>query len=162
MNEYNGLLDPVLTELLGPVDEETTAAITGVCDDALQAVLGHARAQATQADLALMTRIAPWVWDLARGLQFQARTGAGDPPTDGLLGLLASRPLTEPQVQQFAASVDVSVMLTLSHLTDQILGLGSAARNPAANDCAAPWLAALKLGYRVGLVLELLRLTRPG
>ncbi len=156
------LLDPVLTSLLGPVDDEASAAINGICDEALHAVLGHARAQATRADPALMTRIAPWARDLARGLQFQAQTGAGDPPTEGLLALLSSQPLTGPQVRQFAETVDLSVMLTLSHLTDQVLGPGSAARNPAANDSAAPWLAALKLGYRVGLVLELLRLTRPG
>jgi hypothetical protein len=162
VNEHNGLLDPVLAELLGPVDEETTAAITGICDDALHAVLGPARARAVQADPALMTRIAPWARDLARGLQFQVRTGGGDPPTDGLLALLSSRPLTEPQIRQFAETVDLSVVLTLSHLTDQVLGSSSAARDPAANDTAAPWLAALKLGYRVGLVLELLRLTRPG
>ena len=159
MNAHNGLLDPVLIELLGPVDVETTAAITGICDDALHAVLGPAHTQDTPN---LMTRLAPWVRDLARGLQFQALTGAGDPTTDGLLTLLARPPLTEPQVRQFADTVDLSVVLTLSHLTDQVLGPGSAARNPVANDTAAPWLAALKLGYRVGLVLELLRLTRPG
>lgn len=162
MNEHAGLLDPVITQLLGPVDEEASAAITGICDDALQAVLGPARARAAQADPALMTRIAPWARDLARGLQFQVRTGAGDPPTDGLLALLSSRPLTEPQVHRFAETVDLSVVLTLGHLTDQVLGPGSTARNSAASDTAAPWLTALKLGYRVGLVLELLRLTRPG
>jgi hypothetical protein len=159
VNEHGGLLDPVLIELLGPVDEETAAAITGICDDALHAVLGPVPIQDAPV---LLTRAAPWVRDLARGLQFQARTGAGDPPTDGLVALLASRPLSDPQVRQFAETVDLSVVLTLSHLTDQVLGPGSGARNPVANDTAAPWLAALKLGYRVGLVLELLRLTRPG
>jgi hypothetical protein len=162
VSEHADLLDPVLVDLLGPVDEESIAAITGICYDALHAVLGPVRAAAVQSDPALMTRIAPWARDLARGLQFQARTGAGDPPTEGLLALLAGRPLTESQVRQFAQTVDLSVVLTLSHLTDQVLGLGSGARNPAVNETAAPWLAALKLGYRVGLVLELLRLTLPG
>jgi hypothetical protein len=80
VTEHAALLDPVLAGILGPVDEESAAAITGICQDALAAVLGP----------------------------------------------------------------------------------GSRARNPAVNEAAAPWLAALKLGYRVGLVLELLRLALPG
>jgi hypothetical protein len=40
-----------------------------------------------------------------------------------------------------------------------VLGPGSGARNPHFNDLAVPWLAALQLGYRIGLVLETLRLS---
>jgi hypothetical protein len=157
-----GLLDPVLTGLLGPADEETAAAITGVCGDALHAVLPETFARAVLADPVLLARAAPWALDLARGLQYQDRAGPGDPPTTELLTRLTRAPLSDDQARGFAETVDLAVVLTLGRLTEQVLGPGAGARNPVANQAAAPWLAALKLGYRVGLVLELLRLTAPG
>ena len=48
---------------------------------------------------------------------------------------------------------------TLGRVTDQVLGAGSGARHPITNDLAAPWLPTLQLGYRLGLVLEILRLS---
>lgn len=160
MSGHRSILDPALTRLLGPVDEYTARAITGICDDALAAVLGAPLAGAVQADPALMTRVAPWVPDLARGLQFQDSGAAGDTPTTALLARLASPPLPGPRLHSFAETVDLAVVLTLGRLTEQVLGPGAAARDPAANELRAPWLPALKLGYRVGLVLELLRLSQ--
>lgn len=160
MSGHRSLLDPVLTRLLGPVDEHTAQAIAGICDDALTAVLGPPLASAARSDPALMTRVAPWVPDLARGLQFQDSGGAGDTPTTSLLTRLASRPLPGPQLRSFAETVDLAVVLTLGRLTGQVLGQGAIARDPAANELDAPWLPALKLGYRVGLALELLRLAQ--
>jgi hypothetical protein len=162
MSANRNLLDPVLTRLLGSVDEHTARAITGICDDALTAVLGLPLASAARADPALMTRIAPWVPDLARGLQFQDSGGAGDTSTTVLLTRLASPPLPGPRLRSFAGTVDLAVVLTLGRLTEQVLGAGAAARDPAANELEAPWLPALKLGYRVGLALELLRLADGG
>jgi hypothetical protein len=40
MSGTRSLLDPALTELLGPADQHSAQAITGICDDALRAVLG--------------------------------------------------------------------------------------------------------------------------
>jgi hypothetical protein len=154
----NTLLDPAL----GPTDEQASAAITGICGDALHAVLGPSLARAALADPALLTRIAPWARDLARGLQYRDRFGAGDPPTPDLVTWLAGRPLPEDQARRFAETVDLAAALTLGRVTDQVLGPGSGARHPAANDLAAPWLPALQLGYRIGLVLELLRLSGYG
>jgi hypothetical protein len=158
----DSLLDPALTRLLGPVSQQTSDAITGICGDALHAVLGDTLASALLADPALLTRAAPWLLDLARGLQYQDRAGPGDPPTSELLTLLTCTPPSNDQARQFAETVDLAVVLTLGHLTDQVLGPCSGTRHPIANQIAAPWLAALKLGYRIGLVLELLRLTSRG
>ena len=155
------LLYTALTELLGPVDQQTSDAIIGICDDAIRAVLGPWLSAAVRADDRVLPRIAPWALDLARGLQFQNSNGPGDPPTTGLLTLLASRPLDQHEARRFADTVDLAVVLTLGRVTDQVLGPGASARDPAVNELAAPWLAALKLGYRIGLVLELLRLVQP-
>jgi hypothetical protein len=154
----NTLTDPAL----GPVGEQASAAITGICGDALHAVLGPGLAQAALTDPALLARIAPWAHDLARGLQYRDRFGAGDPPTTELITRLARRPLPADQARHFAEATDLAIALTLGRVTDQVLGPGSGARHPAANDLAAPWLPALQLGYRIDLVLELLRLSDLG
>lgn len=151
------LLDPAL----GPVSEEAATAITGICGDALHAALGPELARAAVADRALRARIAPWARDLARGLQYRDRYGPGEPPTAHLVTRFAGRPLPAEQVLKFAETVDLAALLTLGRLTDQALGPGSGTRNPLANDLAAPWLPSLQLGYRIGLVLELLRLSGP-
>jgi len=52
--------------------------------------------------------------------------------------------------------------LTVGRIVEQVLGPGGCARDPALNEAAAPWLAGLKLGYRIGLALELLRLSLSG
>lgn len=154
----NTLLDPAL----GPADEQAAAAITGICVDALHAVLGPALAATALADPERLTRVAPWARDLARGLQYRNLYGAGEPPTAVLITRLTRRPLPEGQARRFAETVDLAVVLTLGRVTDQVLGPGSGARDPAGDDLSAPWLPALQLGYRIGLVLELLRLSDPG
>jgi hypothetical protein len=47
-------------------------------------------------------------------------------------------------------------------MVEQVLGPGACARGAALNDAAAPWLAGVKLGHRIGLVLELFRLSLSG
>lgn len=152
------LLDPAL----GPVSDQASAAITGICSDALHVALGPELARAALADPAFLTRIAPWVRDLARGLQYRDRHGPGEPPTDELVTRFAGRPLSVRQRLRFAETVDLAAALTLGRVTDQVLGPGSGGRNPAVNDLAAPWLPTLQLGYRIGLVLEILRLSDSG
>lgn len=154
-----GLLDRTLTAVLGPVDVATAAAIAGICDDAITTVLGPSLADAVRADPHRLLLVAPWVMDLARGLQFQSQNGAGEPATTELLTCLANQPLTPDQVQRFAETIDLAVALTLGRVTEHVLGPGASGRNPTANETAAPWLTGLKLGYRIDLVLELLRLS---
>ena len=157
-----GLLDAALTAALGPVDALTAEAITGICDDAIGSVLGRTLAELVRDDPRLLAVVAPWARDLARGLQFQSQCGPGQPPTAELLTRLASRPLTGDQVRRFAETADLAAVLTSGRLLEQVLGPGACGRDPAANQAAAPWLAGLQLGYRIYLVLELLRLLAPG
>lgn len=151
------LLDQALITTLGPVDDATTAAIEGICDDALTSVLGPALAATIRADSRLLPLTAPWVMDLARGLQYQSRNGPREPASTELLSTLAPG-LAADLKAKFAETVDLTIALTLSRVTDHVLGPGSGARHLAAHT-AVPWLAGLKLGYRIGLALELLRLS---
>lgn len=156
------LLDSALTRALGPTDAQTREAIAAICNDALADVLGPAVVGVLRADHRLLPRIAAWIWDLARGLQYQSRHGAAQPSTADLLTSLRGRPLPSEQAHQFAETIDLAFMLTLDRVTDQILGPGACSRAPASNEATAPWLAGLTLGYRIHLAQELLRLSATG
>jgi hypothetical protein len=58
-------------------------------------------------------------------------------------------------------AVDLASVLAMSRVLEQVLGPGAGARDPRANETAAPWLGGLKLGSRIYLVQELLRLLPP-
>jgi hypothetical protein len=152
------LLDPAL----GPVSDQASAAITGICGDALHAALGPGLARAALADPVLLSRIAPWTRDLARGLQYRDRYGPDEPSTADLVTRLADQPVPEARARSFAETVDLAAALTLGRVTEQVLGPGSGALHPVASELTAPWLPALQLGYRIGLALEILRLSDPG
>jgi hypothetical protein len=156
------LLDAALTAALGPVDEATGEAIAGICNDALSAVLGPVLVSAMQADRGHLSLIAPWVWDLARGLQFQSHNGGPEPSTAELLARLGAGSICDEHGVRFAEAVDLAAVLTLDRVLEQVLGPGAAARDPRANEDRAPWLTGLKLGSRIHLVQELLRLLPPG
>jgi hypothetical protein len=152
------LLDVALAATLGPVDDATGDAITGICNDALEDILGPVVVSALRADHHLLPLVAPWVWDLARGLQFQSRNGPCEPATADLLARLGKHQLASEDTQRFAHAIDLAAVLTLGRVLDQVLGPDAAARDPRANEAAAPWLTGLKLGSRIRLVQELLRL----
>jgi hypothetical protein len=156
------LLDQGLTAALGPVDHVTGSVIAGICNDALRDVLGPALVTALRADCRLVPLTAPWVWDLARGLQFQSQRGAPEPATGELLACLGGTRLAGKDAERIAESVDLAAVLTLDRVLEQVLGPGASARDPRANEAAAPWLTGLKLGSRIHLVQELLRLLPPG
>ena len=156
------VLDEALTAALGPVDDITGEAIAGICNDALDDVLGPILVRAVRDDRRKLPLVAPWVWDLARGLQFQSRNGAREPATAELFARLGRRQLAGQDAQRFAETVDLAAVLTLDRVLEQVLGPGASARDPRANEAAAPWLTGLKLGSRIHLILELLRLLPPG
>lgn len=159
--EAGELLDETLTAALGPVDDLTGDAIAGICTDALHAVLGPAVAGVLLADRRLLPLAAPWVRDLARGLQFQSREGTPEPGTAGLLIRLGGPRITAAEARRLAETADLAAVLVQGRVLDQVLGPGAGARDPRANEAAAPWLGGLKLGSRIHLVLELLRLLPP-
>ena len=155
------LLDEALTAALGPVDDLTGDAIAGICNDALHAVLGPAITRALLADRRLLPLAAPWVRDLARGLQYQSRHDGPEPRTVSLLARLGGPGITAADAVRMAQTVDLAAVLTLGRVLEQVLGPGAGARDPRANEAAAPWLGGLKLGSRIHLVQELLRLLPP-
>ena len=155
------LLDETLTAALGPAADITGDAIAAICNDALHYVLGPAIVSALRADRRLLPMVAPWVLDLARGLQFQSHQGIPEPPTASLLTHLGGPQITAADARRLAETVDLAAVLALGRVLDQVLGPGAGARDPRANEAAAPWLAGLKLGARIHLVLELLRLLPP-
>ncbi len=155
------LLDQSLTAALGPVDDLTGEAIAGICNDALHAVLGPAVASELLADRRLLPVIAPWVLDLARGLQYHSRHGSPEPRTINLLARLGGPCVPAAEAARLAETVDLAAVLITGRVLEQVLGPGAGARDPRANDAAAPWLAGLKLGLRIQLVQELLPLLPP-
>ena len=155
------VLDEALTAALGPVDHVTGDVIAGICNDALEDVLGPDLVSVLGADRHLLPLVAPWVWDLACGLQFQSHNGPAEPATAELLACLSRRELAVADTRRFAEAVDLAAVLTLDRVLEQVLGPEASARDPRANEAAAPWLTGLKLGSRIHLVLELLRLLLP-
>jgi len=69
--------------------------------------------------------------------------------------------ITAADAARLAETIDLAAVLTLGRVLEQVLGPGTATRDPRANEAAAPWLAGLKLGSRIHLVQELLRLLPP-
>jgi hypothetical protein len=155
------LLDSALAAVLGPVDDATAEAIAGICNDALRDVLGPVLAGQLLMDRRRLPLAAMWVWDLARGLQFQSREGAAEPATADLLALLGGLGLAGLNCRRLAEQIDIAAVLTLDRVVAQVLGPGATARDPRINEDAAPWLTGLKLGTRIHLVQETLRLLPP-
>src|SRR5487761_1388182 len=155
------ICNDALQYVLGPAADITGDAIAAICNDALHYVLGPAIVSALRADRRLLPMVAPWVLDLARGLQFQSHQGIPEPPTASLLTHLGGPQITAADARRLAETVDLAAVLALGRVLDQVLGPGAGARDPRANEAAAPWLAGLKLGARIHLVLELLRLLPP-
>ncbi len=153
------LFDEALTRMLGPVDAFVADAIVEICNDALEGVLGPVLVAVLVDDRHRLPLVASWVWDLASGLHFQARNGPREPPTRELIAQLGDRHLGVEELRRFAETVDLATVLTLDRLLEQVLGPGACARVPKENEVALPWLAGLKLGYRIRLALELLRLS---
>jgi hypothetical protein len=153
------LVDKELTEAIGPVDRFVGDAIVGICNEAVEHVLGPAIIEALGNDLDRLALVAPWVWDLARGLHFQGRAGRPEMPTAELLSLLVPGVHDPQQIQRYAETIDLTTALTLDRLLEAVLGPGACSRPPRANEAALPWLTPLKLGYRVHIALEFLRLT---
>ena len=155
------LIDGSLVSALGPVDAATGEAIAGICNDALRDVLGPAVVGAVLADHRLLPMVAPWVLDLARGLQFRGRELTPEPATTDLVTCLGGPGISAADARRLAETADLAAVLILGRVLEQVLGPGAVARDPRANEAAAPWLAGLKLGSRIHLVQEVLRLRPP-
>lgn len=152
------LLDRGISGTLGMLDTDAVGAIAGECEDALVTVLGPEVVDQLTRERSRVWVVAPWVHDLARGLQFFALHGSADAGTVALLRLFGSGRVREDEIERWAADIDVAYALLLGDVVEHVLGPGACARPAAANEQALPWLPAMQLGHRVHLVLEFLRL----
>jgi len=152
------LLDDVLVAALGPLQPDIVDAIVGICADALATTIGPQILAALGNDRRRLPLVAPWIFDLGRGLVVLERHGPRELPSSQLLDLLSSRHLNERDRTRYAETVDLATTLTLDRVLEHVLGPGACARDPRANALAAPWLGALTYGHRVHIALELLRL----
>jgi hypothetical protein len=66
------------------------------------------------------------------------------------------------KAKELAETVDLAAVLIFGRVLERVLGPGAGSRDPRANEAAAPWLPGLRLGSRIYLVQELLRLLPPG
>lgn len=152
------LLDPVLVAILGHVEADIEDAVVGICTEALITTVGPAVLAALDADRRLVSRVAPWVFDLARGLLVLQWCGPGELPSSGLLDVLSRRHLNEHERILFAETVDLAAALTSDRVLEHVLGPDAGARDCRINALETPWLPALTYGHRVHIALELLRL----
>ena len=74
------LVGKTLTKAIGLADRFVSDAIVGICNEALDLVLGSAVIDALGKDLDLLALVAPWAQDLARGLHFRGRDGRPELP----------------------------------------------------------------------------------
>ncbi len=151
------LVDPILVATLGRPRPDTVDAVVGVCSDALATTVGPEILAALDSDRRLVALVAPWVFDLARGLLVLDRYGPGELPSSELIDLLSGHRLSEHDRARLAETVDLAATLTLDRVLEHVLGPGACAKDPFANVLVAPWLNALKYGHRVHNALELLR-----
>lgn len=156
------LLDAALANVLGSTDADLSGAIVGICNDAVEEILGPAVVEALAADRRRVAVVAPWASDLARGLLVLAHRGPGELPSSELLALLSRGRLSASEVSRFAGVVDTAAVLTLDRVVEQVLGPGACAKGQEENEATAPWLAALRYGHRVHVAQELLRLMPAG
>jgi len=156
------LLDQVLVATLGPFQPDIVDAVVGVCNDALATTVGPEILAVLGTDPCRLGLVAPWVFDLARGLLALQRLGPKELPSSDLLHQLSGQRLSEHDRARLAETVDLAATLTLDRALEHVLGPGACARDPRANATAAPWLAALTYGHRIHIALELLRLLPAG
>jgi hypothetical protein len=157
-----GLVDPALETCIGPFDADVLGAVVGICTDALVATVGPRILAELETDRTRLPLVAPWVFDLARGLLVLGRYGPRERSSSELLDLLSGRQLDEDDRTRMAETVDLAATLTLDRVLEHVLGPGACARDPRANAVDAPWLTALAYGHRVHIALELLRLLPAG
>ena len=120
------LLDETLAAALGPVDDRHRRRDRR---DLQRRAARRPRARhrrALLADRRLLPLAAPWVRDLARGLQYQSRHGSPEPRTVSLLARLGGPGITAADATRLAETVDLAAVLTLGRVLEQVLGPGAA------------------------------------
>lgn len=152
------LLDPVLVDRFGPVDSTTLNEIANICEEALIKVLGSDISTCLSLDATATGLVAPWVWDLARGLHYQSVCGHGAPSTLRLIYQLSAEPLRADYRDWLADRVDCAHILTGDRIAEFVQERGAISKDPVKRERDFPWYGRLEPGYRIHLITEALRL----
>jgi hypothetical protein len=109
-----------------------------------------------------MRRVAPWILDLARGLHYQHLRGPDLPSTARLIDDLAFTPFETSIRDRLAEGIDWAYILTEDRIAEYLQGPGAIKRAPAHRERDFPWYGRLKIGYRIALTNEAIRLICRG
>lgn len=149
-------IDPRLVECIGGVPPVVVEAIDDEVREALVQTVGPVLGAAVAPEEVAVS-VAPWAFDLGRGLHWYDRKGSSA-RTAQLVDALVPR-LDDPDlVERLCREVDVAWAVIHGRYTDQVFGSG-AVHQPSdrlRNRC--PWFDAALVGFRVDLVLEHARL----
>lgn len=152
------LLDPMLVDRFGPVDAATLHEIANICEEALSKVLEPDFSKCLPLNATAAALTVPWVWDLARGLQYQSVCGPEAPSTLRLIDQLSALPLPADYRDWLADRIDCAHILTGDRIAEFVQGRGAISRDPIERERDFPWYGRLEMGYRIHLTTEALRL----
>lgn len=150
-------LDARLVACIGPVADDVARAIDAEVHEAVMQVVGHLLEPSTPLP-AVVPAVAPWAYDLGRGLHWHARRGT-TPITAELISVLAPSVATTATTEVFARDVDITWALVHGRYTNQIFGPGAVRRPSSVLRDRCPWFDAAVTGHRIDLVLEFARLS---
>lgn len=153
------LIDPRLTAYIGFPDPSTLHAIYDITTEAVADVIGAPVVEAISPTIPrVLFMLAPWAWDLSRGLHYNAYYSDANPSSMELLDSFSKTSIQTGLDREIANSIDMAVVLTMDQTVDHIHGLGATGRNPADLRDRTPWLDTCLLGTRLRVTLEMLRL----
>lgn len=149
-------IDPRLVERIGPVSAAVESAIDAEVHDALTQVVGHL-VDVSIPPATVAESIAPWAYDLGRGLHWHDRCGNATTTAELTAVLAPSVAGTDIEVG-LGRDVDIAWALFHGRYAEQIFGAGAVHRPSARLRSHCPWFDAAVLGFRIDLVLEYHRL----
>lgn len=152
------LLDEELAAKIGGVSAVTLESMLHLCEDAVAEVIGMPAGQVVLDDLRMAERVVAWIWDLSRGVHYQSIYGPDMPATQELVERLGSQPLDTATRQTLSDRIDWAFILTEDRIAECIGGRHSIRRPMVMGEAEFPWYDRLKLGYRIRIVMEALRL----
>jgi hypothetical protein len=156
---FREMIDPRLTAHFGFPDSPTLSAFHDIVTEAVADVLGPRVTEAispTNAEELFL--LAPWAWDLSRGLHYRAECGSDEPKSIELLIRFAGSTIEVERAHEIANSLDIAVVLTIDQTIDHIHGIGATKLDPEELRVKTPWLGTCLLGVRLRVLLEFLRL----
>lgn len=152
-------LDPALVGRIGIVDPIIVSAIDAEVREVVADVVGRYIPE-IETRYELLALLAPWAWDLGRGLHWHAVRGKRDLRAEEMLEALSDRHIHEDRLEKLARTLDTAWALTYHRLIQQLHGAAATAEgDPDDVRRLTPWLDAAILGIRIHIALELLRLT---